>query len=788
MKNVSKNDPKLIWFIFGFVLKSSFLKIIIISFFNEPSKMPRRLKTEDVRKLFEKYGYTLPNDFQHRNTSTRIRVYDEQLQRYAMMSYQNLQYRIRSGRAEYEPPFEFYNMAMSDNEPSNHDSFNRWRNGRDGNIATYADDEQRAIFNYANEYIKLMMKHKPFSIRVDNNRQQLMHGFIEAAKIAAPKLGAYDIRLTMIDEHGHIEYAHLTPNTLKYFDDLFNNPNFEDVKTSMNDYKDSLFNLVELGVEFVKAKQGKRKVVGFFPFINSSDIDLSKYGIFNNINDERINESCLIQALEASQKLTDNEIRMLKSSIRTRMTPMTLLKEISSLLKVHIYVQYNDTHQDYGTEYKDIRSVRLFIMFDHYILNEKTNISKTYIERYNEINYDKRFMNHPRKMLLKKFDDKRYSFEKEGMKSVSLIRLMIEKGLLIPMNETQMNHLHWSFVPKEYSFDGFSRPVEVKTKTTNEYKRMHRIKPNHFLFGYHPNDDEIDERLDELQAVVDSLPLRNRVDVSLYYKFSELMQKIMFEYGCFDNVFEIAGDRAKEIRSRCIFPKTKTFNDKPLYLKQRMYYVDLNGAYMSAVESIPTGMNGDGEPNEKIKQLIQTLYQIRKRSNQKLSKTLKFMMNSCWGYSIQRPKTIKRKYSKKLEKDIETFAPYVYKYHFNNDGVSGYIHTVNSFVPHFTIPQFAKSVLDRFNEKMNHIKSLVHVYYENIDAVLIDENDYHKLVDMGFVGDELGQFKIERVFDEIAIMSPKRYVATLDNGERFYHCVSESIDYDAFVDEVKNNI
>ena len=751
--------------------------------------MPRRLATDFVKARFEKYGYTLPPDFRHRNTTTKYRVFDEQLQRYVMMNYQNLQYRIRSGRAEYEPPFEFYDMAIDDKEPPLNDSFDRWLNTKEGNITTYTANEQRAIFNYMNEYITLLMKRKDFTINIEpSTRQQEMHGFLEAVKIAAPKLGRYDIRLTMIDEYEHIEYAHLTPNTLNYFDDLFNKPNFEDVKTSMNDYKDSLFNLVELRVEFKKIKEGTRKVVGFFPFINVSNIDLTSYGIFNDINDERINVPCLVQSLEASHKLTDDELNMLKSCIKTRATPLTLLREISQLFKIHIYVQYNDSHQDHGIEYKDTRSVKLYIMFNHYILNERTNVSKTYIEHYNDINNDNRFMNHPRKMLLKRFDDQRYSFDKQGMNSVSLIKLMIERQLLVPMNDAQMNVLNWSFIPKEYTFDGLSRPVIVKTKTTNEYKRMHRLKQNHFFFGYHPTDDEVDERLNELQAVVDGLPLRHRVDVSLYYKFSELMQKIMFEYGCFDGVFEMTGNRAKSIRNQCVFPRTKTYNDKALYMKQRLYYIDLNGAYMAAVESIPTGEHGNGEPNTKIKQLIQTLYDIRKRSNQKLAMTLKFLSNSCWGYSIQRPKTIKRKYSKDVDKALDTFAPYIYKYHYNADGTTGHVHLVNSFVAHFMIPQFAKSVLDRFHEMMDHIKSLVNVYYENIDAILIDENDFNKLQRMGMIGDALGQFKIEHIFDEIAIKSPKRYVATLDNGERFYHCVNESIDYDSFVNEVKQMI
>ena len=86
---------------------------------------------------------------------------------------------------------------------------------------------------------------------------------------------------------------------------------------------------------------------------------------------------------------------------------------------------------------------------------------------------------------------------------------------------------------------------------------------------------------------------------------------------------------------------------------------------------------------------------------------------------------------------------------------------------------------------MDEVKRLVNVYYENVDALLINESDYNKLVDLGYIGDGLGKFKVEKVFTEIAIKSSKRYVATLDDGSIYRHCVKETVDYDEFVREVK---
>ena len=324
------------------------------------------------------------------------------------------------------------------------------------------------------------------------------------------------------------------------------------------------------------------------------------------------------------------------------------------------------------------------------------------------------------------------------------------------------------------------------------FKRLNKVPQTKHFFGYKPEDDEIDDRLNEIQEVVDRLKLRKNINVKLYYKFSELMQKIMYEYGCFDNVFELCGVNAKRIRDECIFPKTRTFNDKSFYSNEKLYYIDLNGAYMSAVKYIPTGEKGEGHGvNTKIKDLIEKLYEERMKAkengNDKLAKTLKFLMTSCWGYSIKRPKLVKHKYTKNVNSYVETFAPFVIGYNYNDDGVSGFVDTVNSFVPHYTIPQFARSVLVEFKKMMDEVKKLVTVYYENVDAILISESDYNKLVELGYVGNELGKFKIEHVFTEIAIKSSKRYVGMLENGEKYYHCVKNDVNYEDFVNDVKNS-
>jgi hypothetical protein len=145
-------------------------------------------------------------------------------------------------------------------------------------------------------------------------------------------------------------------------------------------------------------------------------------------------------------------------------------------------------------------------------------------------------------------------------------------------------------------------------------------------------------------------------------------------------------------------------------------------------------------------------------------------MNSVWGKSIERPKVIKNKW-------VENVDFYSNKYHRFVLKINGhFISTVNTFVSHYTAPQFAKSVLDEYNKFFNHIKSIIPIYYENIDAVLTNEKGYEKLNEMGLIGNGMGEFKLDKVFKEIAIISNRSYVATTIDNERIYHCTKKSYD------------
>ena len=125
------------------------------------------------------------------------------------------------------------------------------------------------------------------------------------------------------------------------------------------------------------------------------------------------------------------------------------------------------------------------------------------------------------------------------------------------------------------------------------------------MFGEHIKDKEqLTTLYNQLQEIVNGLGVRVRV--RNYVKFAELMNKIMYEYGCFDNVYELAQPMANIIRDKLIFPKPHTADGNKFYSNKKLYYIDLNSAYLSVIEGIPTGkcdVKGEfnGELNTKIK-------------------------------------------------------------------------------------------------------------------------------------------------------------------------------------------
>ena len=781
--------------------------------------MPKRLNTEDVKAIFERYGYTVPDNFVYQNNSTSIRVYDEQENTYKDMTYKKLQYQIKKGRSEMEGDPFFMNMALSETGPRTRDGFidmmnmalsetgPRTREGFYDLINTPLSDEElprsqleryekrfgknfmreteetkNNVMQLANEIIKKLIKKQSFSLSPKGEVVDFLYALSHAMKIAVPRIDK-NIIMTILDNKGHTQYARVNQNTIDMLDWVLEDKQYE-INDSGDPILESLSNVKKLDFEFKDISRGGRIVGAFFPYYNNSDIDLTPYGIYKR--GEVIRESCLLTAFRSSGLLDDEQLNLLSSFLKTKLIPREELKHISNLFNIRIscrvhYGTGKTSTNEYGEKYG--KTLKLHIIEDHYILDKDVNATVFYVKNYAKINNDERFVNHPRKMMLSRLDKNRYEFSKKGCTINRIIDAMIENKLLEPMTDEEKRYLQYDECSGLFRDYRKNKSITVKCKEAIRQiniKDKKRIpitfsKPNKFLFGYDVKDEEIHQRLHELQRLVDSLNLRHNIDVSLYHHFSELMQKIMYEYGCLDDIYEFSGNVSQKIRSELQFPKIIWSEG---HYKGKLYYIDQAGAYMSSVTSIPSGMPDDDgnfkSENTKIKELIEHLYDIRMKAKKigmdKLATTIKYMMNSSWGYSMKKPKLIKHRFVKDVDEYVKKFDPFIIKYKYNQGHSGpGYVDRINPYVESYSYPQFARSVLNTFNAKMKELCNKVNVLYSKTDSALIYENDYKKLLSENWIGEKLGLFKVEHIFTEVYVKSAEKWIGKNEDGTYFYH-------------------
>lgn len=760
----------------------------------EVKRNTKRLDTNDTKALFEKYGYSVRPDYVHKNNTTKVWVHDEQLDEDVFMNYKQLKYRIDRGRSEYEiDPFRRLMEAISIEEDPHYKKLNnveRYEKRFGEEFKNYDYEFKKDVMELSKELLKKLLLRRPFTFAIGDDPysklyEKRLYALSHAMKFAAPKINM-DIAMTIHNNNGTVQYARLNENTINLLDTILEYNDDADISDSNNVIIDTFCDVNRIDFEFREFAKGKRHVGAFFPYYNLSDIDLTGYGIYRK--NEVVNESCLLTAFKTSGILSDDQLSLLRTQLRTKLVPKEELKYISELFKIHInckihYANSKSSHTDYGEEYKP-KTIKLHIIEDHYILDKDVMSTPFYVKNYDKINANEWFKNHERKKMLKKWNfkndrERKHEFAKNGCSIKLFIDTMIESGLLEPMSDKDKHRLKYEpdidpqYIPKiPISCTQSSRKLVVKNK--HNYPGRNKLLSPKTLFGYDVSQQDLPKRYNELQKLVDSLNLRSNIDVKLYYRFGDLMQKIMYEYGCFDDVYELTGDVSDKIRSELRFPKV--IWNEGLY-EGKLYYIDQAGAYMSSVTSIPTGIPDENGVfkgvNTKIKELIQKLYVFRMRAkkfnNNGLATTIKFLMNSSWGYSMKKPRYIQKKYFKDLDNYLETYGPYIAKYEYTK-GKSGYVYKVNPYVQHYSYPQFARSVLNNFNNKMSELGNIVNILYSKVDSALITEDDYNKLVDMGYISEiTLGKFKVEHIFTKMYVKSAEKWIGMNEDGTYFYH-------------------
>lgn len=689
-------------------------------------------RANQIRNEMLDYGYVLPADFYPRDL--RIQkplVYDSYNDTYFRASIPALRRKIkRENRPQWIAPN--YVEAPVNLIPSGLQWF--ITSTVREMAGAYNQDQLQEAYNVY-QTIRAILSHNQTSTynfqNTDDSTGEMLGIFLALRDGARNVLRRQQIEVHIRRTNNTDLFYYITPDVIKTFLTSLINPTESGVHDSTDAGIFENISYTSITFEFKQIPQGTNTSAGFFPFINTSSTDLSKYGIYSDINDERIAEPCVITALRATNEFSDNEMNEIESMVKCRFVPQQDLKRISENFKVYIYVRHyqengTSTHIVLGTK-KYERKIKLMIYFDHYIAYEKYN---TKIKS----NYE-------------------------------LIKSMIKSGELRPMTEEELDIAFskcFDYKPTVKEFNN-CRPIIRKHKELK--KEMYY---GEYLFGYKPENSEIEFRLNQLQGFVNKLKLRNEIDVRCYNHFSELILLIMYEFGCFDNVYEFTGTARDSIRNSLVFPGREIANEiNNGEINEKVYYVDFNGAFCSFMSYIPSGKELDGK-NTKICELISILYKARldakHNGDTKFAITLKFLMTSCYGQSIKKPKIKSNKFTLDIEARLRHYGQRVIGYENN------YVHVMNPIVEHYNFPQFAKVILDGFNDKVNWIKSNVNVLFQNCDAFVVSESDFHRLEELGLIDDEkLGALKVENVFTKMVFKNKTKWYGVNEDGSIFHH-------------------
>ena len=70
------------------------------------------------------------------------------------------------------------------------------------------------------------------------------------------------------------------------------------------------------------------------------------------------------------------------------------------------------------------------------------------------------------------------------------------------------------------------------------------------------------------------------------------------------------------------------------------------------------------------------------------------------------------------------------------------------FIPPFNYPQLSGSMKDNYHSFMEKLEQEINILLQNIDAILVSESDFFKLKELGYIGNDLSKFKIEKEFKD----------------------------------------
>lgn len=161
----------------------------------------------------------------------------------------------------------------------------------------------------------------------------------------------------------------------------------------------------------------------FFPYVNKTKFDLTRYGVYDEFKSTNYENNCLFNAL-VNANLPDIKKSKLKTMIREMHIPLIKLKDIANELKIRIrlyrYHGEHERHTIHGDGNHDIYNIALYE--SHYFTYDNILLTEFALKNYALVK------DLDRAHMIIGFNSKGYASRKRGkyMTSLRVLKLMVE--------------------------------------------------------------------------------------------------------------------------------------------------------------------------------------------------------------------------------------------------------------------------------------------------------------------------------------------------------------------------
>lgn len=132
--------------------------------------------------------------------------------------------------------------------------------------------------------------------------------------------------------------------------------------------------------------RNRRRANAFFKYNHTTNLDLTRYGVYLNNAPTNYNDTCLVVALR-NGGLDETRIESLKRVVKNRIIPKSDLETICELLKIQIKLKTDDSKKNnrnvFGKQYSEVYNVGS--LDEHAFIIEPVDITSYALKNYHEL-------------------------------------------------------------------------------------------------------------------------------------------------------------------------------------------------------------------------------------------------------------------------------------------------------------------------------------------------------------------------------------------------------------------